>query len=272
MPPTIKLMLPFTHKNNSPFEKSPTRIVHFAYHKMGTVWLTRVLEAVAQRWRLTVQKSNLTDEPIVAAAAILVCNHSQHLSTELDPLRGNVVASHLIRDPRDAIVSGYFYHLWTNESWVHEPQTQFGGSSYQQHLKSIDQESGIAAEIERFGHYVHEYGLMEWNYHDPRVLELKYETLIADEQATFERLFRHYRFTSRAVTVATKLALQQSFSKATNRNLGQASPSSRPSHLRSGQPGEWKSVLSTEHCRQFKNTCGDLLIHMGYETNDDWSP
>ena len=33
----------------------------------------------------------------------------------------------MIRDPRDVIVSGYFYHQWTDEPWANEPRPELGG-------------------------------------------------------------------------------------------------------------------------------------------------
>ena len=48
----------------------------------------------------------------------------------------------MIRDPRDCVVSGYFYHLWTNEAWAHQPQDLFNGLSYQQHLNRSARKMG----------------------------------------------------------------------------------------------------------------------------------
>lgn len=217
------------------------------------------MESVGQRFDLLVQKSNLIDTVLDDDADVLICNHSQHATDSL----GDVVGSHLIRDPRDAIVSGYFYHLWTDESWAREPQSRFAGLSYQQHLKTLDQNAGLGAEIERFAEYVRDYGLLNWDYHDPRMLELKYEDLIRNERVVFKKMFQHYGFTPRAVSISIHLALQQSFKNVSQRQLGEQVARS---HLRSGEPGEWKSVFTREHCRQIHDRLGELIERMGYES------
>ena len=227
---------------------------------MGTMWITRVLESVGNRFDLKVQKSNLIETVLNADADVLICNHSQHAPDSF----GDFVGSHLIRDPRDAIVSGYFYHLWTDESWAREPQRRFAGLSYQQHLATLDQGAGIGAEIDRFAEYVHDYGLLTWDYHDPRMLELKYEDLIRNEGVVFKELFQHYGFTARAVGISMQLALQQSFKNVSQRQIGEKIARS---HLRSGEPGEWKSVLTREHRRQIHDRLGELIERMGYESS-----
>ena len=58
-------------------------------------------------------------------------------------------ASHLIRDPRDVVVSGYHYHRRTDETWVHEPSDRYGGLSYQAFLLGVDEHDGLMAEIDR---------------------------------------------------------------------------------------------------------------------------
>lgn len=223
----------------------------------------RVMEKVCQTYGLQMQKCNVVGERIKAEADFVFANHSQIALRQL----GDFVGSHLIRDPRDAIVSGYFYHLWTEEAWARNPQEVFGGLSYQEHLNSLGQADGITAEINRFAGYVTEYSMRQWNYHDPRVIEIKYEDLIADEPAVFASLFRHYGFTEMAVEKSVRAALEFSFQRMTERSMGTAA---EKSHLRTGKPGQWRDVLSREHQSLIKEKLGDLLIQMGYEQDAGW--
>ena len=225
---------------------------------MGTVWLMRVLEKVAQQWNLSLQKSNEHNDSLNPETEIIFANHS-HL--DLNRL-GDFVGSHMIRDPRDCVVSGYFYHLWTDEAWAHQPQECFEGLSYQQHLKQLNQSDGLLAEIKTFDSYAKTYALRDWNYEDERILEIKYEELLANEQSGFEYLFRHYGFAERAIGKAVQLAGQCSFEKMARRSIGQ---SKEKSHLRSGKPGQWKDILSSDHLRQIDNSFGDLIERMGYK-------
>jgi len=242
----------------SPFIDSPKLIFHGTYHKMGTVWLMRVLEKVAANWKLCLQKSNEHADAILDDTDIIFANHS-HL--ELESI-GDFVGSHMIRDPRDCVVSGYFYHLWTDEQWAHQPQDRFDGLSYQQHLKSFNQEDGLAVEIATFAGYAKTYRLRDWNYDDERIFEIKYEDLLNNEQKTFTELFQHYGFSEPAVRKSVQLAEQCSFKKVSGRTVGQ---SQAKSHLRSGKPGEWEEVLSKDHLRLIDEKFGDVIEKMGYK-------
>ncbi|MGH8914193.1 MAG: hypothetical protein ACRDZM_06725, partial [Acidimicrobiia bacterium] len=42
------------------------------------------------------------------------------------------------------------------------------------------------------------------------------------------------------------------------------------SHVRSGRTGEWREVFTDDHKSHFKEAGGDLLIRLGYETDDTW--
>jgi hypothetical protein len=193
---------------------------------------------------------------------VFVQDHSLVDLSRLPPHRG----SHMIRDPRDVVVSRYFYHLWTVESWAHEPKAEYGGRSYQEYLKSLDQEAGILAEMDKFA----DYGLahmVNWCYGNPDFLELRYEDVIRDEEGCFRRLFAHYGFTRAAVERSVVIAKRFSFENQTKRKIGEVQPKS---HLRSGRPGEWRHLLSDGQKARCKEVLGEALIRLGYETSKEW--
>jgi len=224
--------------------------------------MTNLLRSIASKFGMSLQISNSNGDSH-NNADILIANHSQ---LPLTPL-GDYVGSHLIRDPRDAVVSGYYYHLWTNESWAHEPQPTYDGLSYQQFLKQQNLEDGITAEIERFTTYIQHYRLMEWNYDNPRILEIKYESLIRNERRIFAELFQHYGFSETAVAQSLELAESVSFKNIAKRNRGEAK---QGVHLRSGKPNQWVELLNVYHRDKIKSEWGDLLLKMGYETSHEW--
>ena len=43
------------------------------------------------------------------------------------------------------------------------------------------------------------------------------------------------------------------------------------SHYRKGVPGDWRNHFSDAHVRYFKEHFGDLLIKLGYESDNEWS-
>ena len=111
--------------DTSPFDdKSIRRLLVFCgHHRAGSTWLAHVLFAVADRYGLTYQKCK--QKELSPAAEAFFQDHSLIDRAALPPYRG----AHLIRDPRDIVVSGYFYHLWTEEKWAHVSKREFGGKS-----------------------------------------------------------------------------------------------------------------------------------------------
>ena len=219
--------------------------------------MMRVLEAVADRYGLMLQKSNEVGDVVDPNTQILFANHSQFAPDQF----GDFVGSHLIRDPRDCIVSGYFYHLWTDEPWARAPQADYGGLSYQDYLKSVDQNTGISAEIARFAKYVEDYQMRKWNYDDDRIFEMKYENLLDKETEVFTELFRHYGFTDKAVRDCLKIAARFNFKNLSGRVVGKTA---EQKHLRDGRPGQWREKLSSEHLCAIDASFGDLLVLQGY--------
>lgn len=235
-------------------------IVHCAHHRVGSAWFTKVLDAISDEYGLHFQNCRQVD--LRRDTDVFLQDHSLVDLARLPPHRG----SHMVRDPRDVVVSRYFFHLWTKETWAHDPQVEYGGRSYLEYLNSLDQEAGILAEIDKFA----DYGLghmANWNYANPDFLELRYEDIIRDEDGEFRRLFVHYGFSPAAVERSLQIAKQFSFERQTKRKVGQVEAKS---HLRSGRPGEWRDVLSDRQKARCKEVFGDVLIRLGYETGYDW--
>jgi hypothetical protein len=246
----------------SPFERGEQGplIVHCGHHKIGTVWFDKVLLAVCDEFALRYQKCSQAE--LLPATDVVHQNHSNFDFSSIADYRG----SHIIRDLRDVVISGYFYHLWTFEEWAHRPAERWQGATYQELLNSLDQEAGLLLEIDRFC----EIDLPEitsWNYEDPNIIEVRYEELIADEESGFRRIFKKYGFHDAAVDRAVELALAFSFSRVTKRALGTVM---KGNHLRSGRPEEWRSLFSEKHRAHFKERAGEALIRLGYENDLDW--
>ena len=255
---SYRLTQPVRRRVRNPFAHgSGSTIVHVAHHRIGTVWFGKVMSRVARQFGLSFQRVALESD--VPDAEVVLYTHSRLFDRAgLNAFRG----SHLIRDPRDVVVSAYHYHLWTDEKWVHVPSPEYGGMTYQQYLRSLDPETGIAEEIRRTtASQLSEMGA--WSYAQPEFLELKYEDLIADEAAHFARLFRHYGFSDNAVEQSTDLAMEFSFQRMAGRSIGKVKEGS---HLRSGKPGQWREVLTRDHLALLRELTGDLLERLGYES------
>lgn len=263
------------------FEAEPKRIVHATHHKAGTVWFRRVLRKVAREFDLSFAVKNSRD-PLDESVDIIL----DQTGSLLGILPDGYIGSHMVRDPRDMVVSAYFYHLKCNESWALEPKHEYGGLSYQEHLNSLPQEAGLALEIDRTNATAFRH-MRDWDYSNPNILELRYEDCIGRDEETFKKVFKFYGFSEGAIHRSVQIAKTQSLSALTGRGVGErpedlsltarfkamAIQSARrwtKTHIRSGKAGQWHEVFSKKHIDQSKETFSDLLISLEYEKNTDW--
>jgi hypothetical protein len=231
-------------------------LVHCSHHKVGTVWFNRILGAVAKNYGLNFEF--VARNTPAATTDVFHFSNSQFDREVLGgrPFRG----SHIVRDPRDIAVSGYHYHLRTEEPWALKPSQRWGGSSYQEYLRSLNAHDGLLAEIARCSNA--EWRAMSmWDYHQPEFLELRYEDLLGNESAALEQLFRHYGFRDRDCRTSVEIASEFSLDVMRSR---------QDSHVRSGHPGEWRQAFEREHIARFKELTGDLIVRLGYESSTDW--
>ena len=228
--------------------------VHCGHHRCGTVWFDRIFLLIGERLQLTYRRGDQGGLP--KGVDLFFEDHSRIDMAALPPF----VGSHIRRDPRDLIVSAFHYHLWSSEAWLHTPRDQLGGRTYQEQLRSLNPEDGLIFEMERSSQYNISL-MLGWNYRDDRILEIAYEDLIADEEAVFDRLFRHYRFQGDDHKTALEAALSQSFKHVAKRPIGDVKEGS---HMRSGAAGQWRDVFTSRHIAKFKALFGEGFGDLGY--------
>lgn len=252
----------FKRKIRNPFanRRNKKLIVHCCHHRVGTNWFGSVLRSVADYYGLRFQSCEQND--LEGIKDIFMQDHSIVNLSILPPHLG----SHIIRDPRDVVISGHFFHLWTKEEWAHIPQKGLEDLTYQQYLNSLSQEEGIIVEMKRFASYDLNH-MLEWNYNNPNFIEIRYEDIIKNEEQIFYDIFKHYGFSETAAKISVDITKKHSFEKKTKRKIGEVQ---KKSHLRSGKLGQWKEIFSGQHKEYCKELFGDALIKMGYEANKNW--
>lgn len=62
-------------------------------------------------------------------------NGAPKLLDYLQGVQAKVIVT--VRDPRDVVVSGYFYHRTTKEPWVLQPRPEYRRKSYQEVCSAI---------------------------------------------------------------------------------------------------------------------------------------
>lgn len=191
---------------------------------------------------------------------VFMQNHSRFEPDDISsPIRG----VHVIRDPRDRIVSGMYYHQKSKESWLHKPMKVLGGQTYQQTINSLDTaEEQLLFEMENSG----KWGIKEmlrWDYADDRFMNIKYEDLIVDyDLKEFKKIFTFLGFSGSEIPACLECAYNNSlFSGKVKKSV----------HVRSGKSSQWKTHFTPQHKQRFVELFGDALIRLGYEEDNRWA-
>jgi len=248
-------------RNNYPRKK--WLIIHGAHHKAGTNWFGRIFKKISAQFNWKYEQG---DQQCPDADVDIFLNYLSNFDfSSLGPY----VGTHLIRDPRDMIISGYYYHLWCDEMWCKKPVDDFGGKNYQEVLNSLNPEDGIMFEMSNiYGSFKRTATFMlNWNYNNQYILELKYEEILHDTEKYFIHVFNHYGFNAKETEIAMEVVDQCKFEKITGRSMGEENPKN---HFRKGIAGDWKNHFTESHKKAFKELYPGLLEKLRYEQNDLW--
>jgi hypothetical protein len=206
-------------------------------------------------------------------------------------------AFHVIRDPRDLIVSGYFSHRNTHPTEAF-PDIQ----AHREALQVVSLEDGLAREMVFAQTLLGQIG--DWDYAQPSVLELKMEDLtrrpydgfldifshlglLADTEPSLarqqigawtarlsNRLARRHTFAAlrRRIPATGEMVLGAVYARRFETKAGGRQPGTedRGSHYRKGIAGDWVNYFNRRHAEVFDDLFGDLLVRLGYEESSSW--
>jgi hypothetical protein len=96
--------------------------------------------------------------------------------------------------------------------------------------------------------------------------EVRYEELLERPVQEVQRLLEFLGADS-SEEAANRCVEKTGFEKKSERKRGEEDSASRS---RKGVAGDWRNVFTEEDKRVFKEVAGDLLIKLGYETDDSW--
>jgi hypothetical protein len=158
---------------------------YFGHHKTATQWIGSVLGDLAASLGLrsvhVAMRGCLSlAERIAAADVAVIADAYQSEVDTLPRMRG----FHVIRDPRDMIVSGYFSHRYTHpiNGWV-------ALAAHRAELARLSLHDGMLREMQFMDQFIRQ--LASWKYDQPGVLEVRLEDLITDPMAQWCRIVDH---------------------------------------------------------------------------------
>ena len=115
-------------------------VVVATHHKTGTVWMDGVFKAIARDVGVEYvdfrsQYARLAD---ALSKPFILLNHDSNFREYAHILdRHDVRILHVVRDPRDVLISAMHYHRKSSESWLHEPIPGYDNVTYQRRLRTL---------------------------------------------------------------------------------------------------------------------------------------
>lgn len=275
----------------------------FGHHKGGTQWIQGILRELCSELNLKYNfayEARMFDYDLKSfiekekTDVFAYTNANYEYVKDLNNFRG----FHVIRDPRDIVVSGYFSHLYS-----HPTDKSSRIREEREKLQNLPKDEGLLLEME-FNYDVFK-AMYEWNYSLENVMEIKMEDLISNPYRNFVDIFRFLGLVSESrptfkerwshLLAISALRTQQVIIKEPILHLPLATvPYERilgiiyendfkkksggrkqgeenaKSHYRKGVAGDWQNHFNEKHVEVFKEKYNPILIKLGYEQDDRW--
>lgn len=254
---------------------APSRLMCVAtHHKAGTIWIKRVIKSLSKAigvpWIGIWSDRQMRKVPKTGRA--FLCNWAGMFPDDLWTSTETAFL-HVIRDPRDVLLSGCSYHQTAGlkgEQFLHIAREDLNGRTYQQHLNDLsDHKEKLLFEMRN----KHAQTLMEmraWPYGDPRCIELRYEDLMVDTQCNaMRRAFGALGLQGGEIDSGVQAFWENSlFGGLADR---QDHKGRLKDHVRSGgRLRRWQSEMPRSVGQTYADRFGDDLIALGYEQDKSW--
>jgi hypothetical protein len=255
----------------------------FCYHKVGTALLSKIFGQICKAADLSFQVLYGKQTQLPQDFDVTLFAHSL---VDFNKKSSPFIGVHIIRDPRDIIVSGYLHHCRTVEKWC--TNTDFSqntpilfprvplsqqhrtekwkirylesleGISYQQKLLNMSVQDGLLFEMSHYGAWTIQ-SMREWDYHQDNILELQFESLMNNYDNTFRLIFSFLGFSETEIEVAISIAEKHDIGRKSSKEI------QKMTHVYSKKTTKWAEYFDQIHREAFYNKFGDVLIELDYE-------
>ena len=241
-------------------------VVVATHHKTGTVWMDGVFKAIADD--VGAQYVDFRSEygrlEKVLQKPFILFNYDSDFRDYAHLLdREDVRILHLIRDPRDVLISAMHYHKKSAESWLHTPVPGYNNITYQRRLRELPT---------RLEQYVFEMehstagtlrGVMGWQYGRANCFEARYEALRQDADLSYWTRIADFLGFDEADRQSCRRRFWQNSLFGGLSRLGNK-------HVRSGDVAQWKLEFNRELAYAFLVRFPTVLQSLAYEPDNKW--
>jgi hypothetical protein len=282
--------------------KTSPLFAYFGHHKCASTWIENICNEACRDLRLPFKifyNDKMFGQDLKGFAAkerlrfIAYANADYRYVAPLDELR----AFHVVRDPRDVLVSAYFSHRRSHptHAW---PEL----IAHRKALQNCSFEEGLLLEMEFSKKHFEE--MRSWaGSNNPNILDLKMEELTAAPYHYLPKIFRFLGLVdegeltpvkrlrylrSKAVGKLEKrtslkmphaireLPMERLLGIIWENSFERLSGGRKPgqedsgSHFRKGVAGDWENHFKPLHVREFKKRYNDIILQYGYESDPGW--
>lgn len=228
-----------------------TKIVIATHHKVLTVFLSRVFRSFAA---ITGRSYDLGPGKKLDLSKQVLIDHKSTIN--FASLPEDTFGLHVLRDPRDVLVSSSFYHTKSREAWLHQPIEKFGGRTYQQEINALASvEERILFEIrEATGNNIR--SMLAWDYGREGIAEMRYDQLVGEgATANFAQAIEVWPLTDREKRLLAGLFDYFSL----------AGPGTNSKHVRNPKPGQWREHFTPRVEAAFREAFPDAIEKLGFD-------
>jgi hypothetical protein len=231
----------------------------FGHHRCGTTWMRDIIRGLCNETKTNYYviggtDSNHKNNPDNKNKFICYVNAKPNHTLQIEnPSKG----FHLIRDPRDCLVSDYFSRKYSHS--ISHPRM----ATLRSELLDLPLEQGLLRMLEFQQSYGYINQIENWKIgSNKNILDIKYEELVSDEHGHIKRIISFLDMVIEE-EIVERIINECSFTEITGRQPGQEE---RKDHRRKGVSGDWKNYFyeETPLKKDIYDVLEPIILNLGY--------